>query len=286
MSDPALVPPLTARTIAILMHERQAAVKRDYLVDMFADFWREDGHRVVYLQGVKEFVPADVLIVHIDLSVVPDEYLEFARRYPAVLNGDVKDIRKSTYSRLLLHRGDAYEKPVIVKSNLNYAGLPERVLGLAPPQGSNPRFRSPLDYRIYPGLQAVPAWIFDDPDLVVERFLPEFSGGEYHMRAMGFLGDSYSCLQMTSKFPIVNGSSIIRVAEVEPHPDIIAIKRATRFDYGKFDYVIHEGQAYLLDMNKTVGKPAPTDDAEVQAGRRKRARELYRYFTPDPAASS
>jgi hypothetical protein len=35
-----------------------------------------------------------------------------------------------------------------------------------------------------------------------------------------------------------------------------------------------------------VGKPAPTDDAEVQAGRRKRARELYRYFTPDPAASS
>lgn len=275
---------MTPRTIAILCHERSRGIDRDYLVHTFARFWEEDGHRVVYLFGTNEAPPADVLLVHVDLSVVPDEYLEFARRYPVVLNGEVKDIRKRSYSRLLLARGDAYRGQVIVKSNENYAGLPERSLKLAErpppdaPTARNPRFRSPLEYRVYPSLAATPAWIFDDPAFVVERFVPEFHDGHYHMRALTFLGARYSCTLMKSKHQIVNGSSIIGVEDVEPHPDIIAIKEATKFHYGKFDYVIHGGQALLLDMNKTVGGPPPTDDPQILAGRRARARALYEFF--------
>jgi hypothetical protein len=71
-----------------------------YLVHDLAQLWREDGLEVVYLYGTDRFVPADLALVHVDLSVVPEPYLEFAARYPIVLNGRVRDIRKTVTSRL------------------------------------------------------------------------------------------------------------------------------------------------------------------------------------------
>ena len=75
-------------------------------------------------------MPADLVLLHVNLSVVPDEYLELASRYPIVVNGKAKDIRKSTYSTLRVTRDDPYAGPVIVKSNLNYAGVPEAIQGV------------------------------------------------------------------------------------------------------------------------------------------------------------
>ena len=99
-----------------------------YIVHDMAGFWRADGHEVVYVYGVKRHVPADLLLVHVNLSVVPEEYLEYALRYPIALNGRVRDIRKSTLSRNLVAYGDDWDGPVIVKTDLNYAGQPERLL--------------------------------------------------------------------------------------------------------------------------------------------------------------
>ena len=76
-----------------------------YIVHRLADYWREDGHDVVYLFGVKRFVPADLVLVHVNLSVVPDEYLEFAGRYPIALNRHIRDIRKTTVSANLTGPG-------------------------------------------------------------------------------------------------------------------------------------------------------------------------------------
>src|SRR5438132_12313065 len=87
------------RTIAILFHENNR--KRDlysYAVTFLAEFWRQDGHRVHPLFGIRKFVPADLLLIHVDLSVVPDAYLEFASRSPIALNNGPKDIRKSPIS--------------------------------------------------------------------------------------------------------------------------------------------------------------------------------------------
>ena len=96
------------RKVAILYHEKQRGKKLNYIIDCYSEYWRADGHEVIPLFGVAQFVPADLIIVHVDLSVVPEEYLDFARRYPVVLNGAVKDIRKSTYSWLRLKPDDAY----------------------------------------------------------------------------------------------------------------------------------------------------------------------------------
>ncbi len=54
--------------------------------------------------------------------------------------------------------------------------------------------------------------------------------------------------------------------------------RARGFQYGKFDYVMHEGEPVVLDMNKTVGGPPPTEDPKVLAGRRHCAEGLYDWF--------
>lgn len=265
-----------SRKIAILAHERQHHVKRDYMVDTYAEFWREDGHEVFTLYGIEEQVPADVVIVHVDLSVVPETYLAFARQYPVALNANVQDIRKSGFSRQILHENDNYSSPVIVKSDLNFAGAPERFLRQSTATG--PVFRSPMDYRVFPDLTAVPTKVFRRSDLVVEKFLPEIEDGLYHMRAMTFIGSRITCTRFSARHPIVNGTTQVRIEDVEPHPEMVVLKDKLDFQYGKFDYVIHQGKPILLDINKTVGAPPPTQDPEVLAGRRYRAEGIYEFF--------
>lgn len=268
------------RTIAVLFHEKHRGQSLNYLIHHYAEFWREDGHEVVFLFGTGQFVPADVLVVHVDLTVVPREYLEFAHRYPVALNAEVSDIRKSTYSQLLVRPGDAYDGKVIVKSNYNFAGTPERTLGVAlDPRGvSSSYFWSPQDYQVYENVKAVPASLFDDPNVVVEKFLPEFQDGYYYMRAMLFLGNHVTCTRFASREPIVNGSTQVHSERAEAHPDMIQLARAMKFDYGKFDYVLHNGIPILLDANKTTGGVTASSDPQKIAGRRYRAEGLYKYF--------
>ena len=111
------------KRIVIIFHEQQRhwAVDR-YLISKMADLWHEDGLEVRYVFGVDEFVHADLAILHVDLSVVPEEYLELASRYPITLNGRVRDIRKSSFSKNLLAPHDDFNGKVIVKTDLNHGG--------------------------------------------------------------------------------------------------------------------------------------------------------------------
>ena len=45
------------------------------------------------------------------------------------------------------------------------------------------------------------------------------------------------------------------------------------FDYGKFDFVVREGKAILLDANKTPGSPPPSP--EIDASNADLARGLH-----------
>jgi hypothetical protein len=273
-----LVP--VTRKIAVLFHEKHRGQTLNYLIHHYAEFWREDGHEVVFLFGTAQFVPADLVIIHVDLTVVPQEYLDFASRYPIALNHQVKDIRKSTYSQLLVKAGDDWDGKVIVKSNYNFAGTPERDLGVSlDPRGvSSSYFWSPSDYQIYDHLNAVPSSLFRDPNVVVEKFQPEFQDGLYFMRAMLFLGDRFTCTRFASREPIVNGATQIQAAPVEPHAEMIQLAGTMKFDYGKFDYVLHEGKPVLLDANKTTGGVTASTDPKMVARRRHRAQGLYKYF--------
>ena len=260
------------KSIAIIFHENER--KRNlhrYGIWYLAEFWREDNIDVVFVFGVDQFIPADLAFLHVDLTVVPDTYVEFAQRYPVVLNGQIKDIRKSSFSKHIVNWGDSYEGKVIVKSDLNYAGTPEQRLCGTPLSrlafwikrqllryqpmisGRGPFFRSPLDYIIYDNPRSVPKDWFNRNDIIVERFLPEKEDEFYCSRNYHFLGNHGVCLLRKSTHPISNVSTMVSREVVEPHSEIVELTKKMKFDYGKFDYVIHEGNPILLDINKTPG---------------------------------
>ncbi|HWO11540.1 MAG TPA: hypothetical protein VNN80_18730 [Polyangiaceae bacterium] len=273
------------RSVAILFSEHDQP--DGYVISRLADYWRQDGLRVEYLFGTERYVPADVLLLHVDLSVLPDDVLEFASRYPLVINRHARDIRKRTFSRLLVERRGAYAGPVIVKSNLNFGGEPES--GRHP----NPLLRlyhrarrgcfglltGHASYRIYPSKEQVPAPIWLDPDLIVERFIPERRGDAFALRTYHYLGERDSFFLCTSSEQIIKGSSTIRVDPLLPEPRLITMRRELRLDYGKIDYVQLEGEPIILDINKTVGLTTQsTEDPLLVTARRERAQGIYDFL--------
>jgi len=282
------------KRIALLLHERDRDHRPRYLVQRLADFWREDGHEVVELCGAARSEPADVAILHVNLSVVPQPYLDLAARFPVTLNVRARDIRKSSTSRNLLRPGDAWQGPVIVKSDLNFGGRPERrleprLLDRLAPDGTRRRraavaaglaspIATPRDYRVFERLDDVPRRLRRRRDLVVERFLPECEDGLYHTRMYQFLGDHERCARIGSPSPILKAGTAGTTEWVEPHPEARAWRAALGLDYGKIDYVVHEGTPVLLDANKTTGLATYGDPDELVAARRHQAEGLYSYF--------
>jgi hypothetical protein len=290
--------------IAVLFHagERHAN-HSSYIVHHLAQYWREDGHEVDYVFGTRRFTPADLLLLHVDLSVVPRDYLRFAARYPVALNTRIADIRKSTISRNLVRPDDGWEGPVIVKSDLNYAGQPEQVLGGNWVEQKFPvwrkvvrhaprivRWRKPItqwqDYEVFTRIAEVPPALLRSRKVVVEKFRPEREGGLYHLRIYQFLGDRYSCSRLASSSPVIKAQNSLRVERVEPHAEILAWRERLGIDYGKLDYVVDNGEVVLLDVNKTTGASRHMADADLPAMRRHLAEGLYSYLARARAPGS
>lgn len=285
------------KKIAVLFDENDRRRAAGYTIATLAKYWRDESLEVIFLFGIKQFVPADLILVHVNLSVVPERYFSFAAQYPVVLNGNVRDIRKSAFSQNLLGPGDAYDGKVIVKTDLNHAGLPEKkrrrlhglpgvmslqklVSGLGLGRGTPlPEFTSQLDYQIYESLSEVPAACFASPDLVVEKFLPEMDDGLFWVRYIRFLGDRMDAVRLGGPSPIVSGQTQIRREIIEPDPEILALRHKLKFDYGKFDYTLHDGKAVLLDINKTVGAPAVANPPHIEAKWRSIAGGIHSYFS-------
>jgi hypothetical protein len=280
-----------SRTIAILFHENNRKCDLSgYAITFLAKFWQQDGNRVRYLFGTRKFVPADLLLIHIDLSIVPDEYLEFASRYPIALNRATKDIRKSRVSTNLVRGSDSYSGQVIVKSDLNSAGFPEQILRrsssrwmrllpnhVVPDNADSSSFGASFGYRIYDSLAEVPRTDLERNDVVVEKFLPEKDENLFFIRYYEFLGDRSTCTRLASRDPIVKDQTAVLIGEIDPHPEIVEARKQLNFDYGKFDYVLHDGRPVLLDTNKTTGADR-VSSRELNARRRYRANGIYSYF--------
>ena len=293
---------MSSRRIAVLFHrEDRHYDPARYIVHTLAECWREDGHDVAYLYGVDRFVPADLVLVHVNLSVVPDEYLEFAGRYPIALNHRIRDIRKRSISMQLVHAGDGWGGAVIVKTDLNYGGTPERVFkrtwlerkwrparrvrrAMERMGNRDAIIADSFDYPIFDSIDDVPGeWLRRD-GIVIEKFLPELEDGRYHVRAYQFLGDRWTCMRVSATSPVVKTTADARIEEVEPHPEVVAWRERLGMDYGKLDYVVCEGQVVLLDVNKTTGAARPSNTSAYMQGeqlehqRRYRAEGLYSYF--------
>jgi hypothetical protein len=259
--------------IVLITHVYDNFRDRDFLLRNLAGHWLDAGHDVGLAEGLGNWPDGDVAIMHVDLSVVPAAYSEAARRYPVVVNGAAVDVRKRLVSRNLVMRDDGWTGPVIIKTDLNYSGIPEK-------QASE-RFRregkqsdlqpgpivSTTRYPILGSASEVPGDVWDNPGLVVERFLPERDARGYWMRAWLFFGDRERCTRFRGTHPIIKSATIV-ASEPAPVPDELREERKRLgFDYGKFDFVVHDGQAILLDANRTPSAPPPRPDIEASNAR-------------------
>lgn len=212
------------------------------------------------------FAPgADLGILHIDRTRIDPAVLDGLDPGLRVLNRRVLDISKRRHSTLALAPGDNWGGPVIVKSDRNHFGRPERRT-LPLPQRLMTEARARLArlnwrlvrtlpdgaYPVLPGIEAVPPWVWADPALLVERFMPEREGAHFVLRIWMFLGARSYGVRMVAGDPLVKlRSQISHEFTTEVPPELEQLRQHHGFDYGKFDYVIHDGKPVVLDMNRT-----------------------------------
>ncbi|MEX0627579.1 MAG: hypothetical protein WD230_02995 [Cucumibacter sp.] len=214
------------------------------------------GHKVFTVRDPRRFIPADAAILHVDCSVVPEAYLELASRYPRCLNGRCGDITKRHVSGAQIALHPTWAGPVIVKSNLNHGGGPERALNrharwfqMATPF---PGLPPPFSYRVFDRLVDVPESLGSDPDLVVEIFNPERVNGGYGVHSWQFMGDNGYVYFARGPDPVVR-FSVAEAVEFRLLPDLEVERARIGLDFGKIDYILLDGKPLVIDANKTVG---------------------------------
>lgn len=233
------------------------------LIGKLSEIWREQGHKISI--GPFKTLEADLGILHIDRTCIETDRLPKNPQKRPFLNSSVLDISKRLISRNLLTRDSNYSGPVMVKTNANYFGWPERlstasrlelrfylILMKKKISWRWTRLFLPGSYTVLEGVHQVPAWVWKREDLVVEKFLPEKEGDEYALRAWIFFGPQEYCVRMFSRSPVVKAAEITHYDYIDEVPDSIRQARLRLCaDFGKFDYVMVDGEAVLLDVNKT-----------------------------------
>jgi hypothetical protein len=268
--------------IVLVTHTHDNFRNRNSLLKSLARHWVDSAHEVSLVEGLGDWPDGDLAIMHVDLSLIPDVYSEACKRYPVVINGAATDIRKRRVSRNLVNPGDAWTGPVIIKTDLNYGGIPEwnalqQSKGEGPPADlpSGPIVSTDRPYPILRSSGQVPTEVWSNPGLVVERFLPEQDAQGFWTRASVFFGDRERCTRYLSNAPIVKTSGILARESVPVPEELRAERERLGFDYGKFDFVVRDGKAILLDANRTPSAPPSNPDVETSNANLARGLESF-----------
>ena len=247
--------------VLVVCHAYDAFRERQWLLQSMFPHWLAQGHEIRVCEGPPSATAvADIVFLHVDCSLIPEAYLEAVQRFPRVINGRVDDIRKSTLSRLRIAPEDGWQGPVIVKSALNCGGVPEtwhntraRQLGQPEP---HPGARVLPSYPIYRHVSEVPPAVWTMPSICVEKFLPDQDARGYWTHFWLFFGDRGRCRRFCSPNPVVKAGNAVLAETVAVPASIRAERDRIGLDYGKIDFVIHGGEAIVVDVNRTPG-PTP-----------------------------
>lgn len=256
-----------ASRILIVRAKHEPFADVPYVIHLLAEEWRRRGIPVDVTDSLEKPMGPDVLVFpHFDLTVIPRRIADRLNRCARVINRNVKDISKRVVSRQLVASPDDYDGPVIVKTNLNFGGWPEmRLIAFA--GGENLRRMEAVrtqqpwtvsgmirceDYPIYDNPRRVPPPVWKNAALVVEKFLPEREGSLFALRQYVFLGPQEISTRSVSEDPRVKARGAIRREVLDSTPDAVrAFREELGFDYGKFDYVMHDGEPIVFDVNRT-----------------------------------
>ncbi|MEX2207830.1 MAG: hypothetical protein WEF50_16515 [Myxococcota bacterium] len=270
---------MTRPRLVILARAGDRFHERHYLVQQMIPQWESLGLGVVVTSEDEPFVSGDAALLHVDLTLTPDGLRRLAERYPRVLNGRVLDIRKRSFSGALVSRTGPDPGRVIVKTDWNCGGRnefrlailesrPARLLRAFGLDQQLLRFREWLEeqrpwarrrwihtseYRVLDSRGEVPAAVWRNPNLIVERFLAERDGERYSCRHWVFFGDRERSSRTRSIDPAVKGRTSVEPLHESVPEALRAIRSKLGFDYGKFDYGIVDGELILYDVNRTPG---------------------------------
>ena len=84
------------------------------------------------------------------------------------------------------------------------------------------------------------------------------------MRVWTFFGNEQRCALWRSKEQQVKSHNVFERSAVDPPRNLAHWQKTLGFEFGKFDFVIHNGREVLLDVNRTPTFPnggSPNADA-------------------------
>lgn len=261
------------------------SVRETYVLHALIALWRERG---IEVEIGSKFPPvADLGILHHDCTRLNPTDIPPVPDGVKVINSEVLDISKRLYSELMVTASDDWDGPVIIKTNLNSFGGPERRSKARQPLHEmrkllaryNWNFARDLPKGTYPMLDSlddVPGWVWSRDDLLVERFMPERANGLFALRGWVFLGSAGYSYRLFSTDPMVKTGTMVDYEYLEETPtELEQARQRMGFDFGKFDYVVHDGRAILLDANKT-----PSFAGDPRSERLSRLAEAVMEFLP------
>lgn len=267
--------------VAVISHKFDRFAKRAYFLRSILREAEHAGVAVEITHGHRRFVEADLAILHVDATVVDPEYTALARRYPRTINLAVGNIGKRRISGAVLSRQENWAGRVIVKTELNARGALElyhnQVAALRGKPPPHPEVTALGDYVLYDRASDVPDSVWQDSRLVVEKFLPENDPCGYALRTWVFMGTRETCSRCVSPEPIVKGSNVIARELIAVPDELRRARTRLGFDFGKFDFVVHEGAVVLLDANITPTIPENLSE-ELHRGIKHLAGGLSEFF--------
>lgn len=259
--------------ILVVCHPSDRTLQDNYILHALIAPWRARGNAVEIQFGWARRPAADLVIPHIDVTVLPPDALDFLAAYPNVVNRRLTDISKRRISANLLQRGDAWSGPVMVKTDANHAGIPDFVRRPPPPRWRRLLARGPQPlppppaarYRIYDRLTDVPPQVWRDRSLVVEKLIAQRDGSLYVLQQWWLMGDAVVHRSQVGPAPVVAGPDIVRRAPVAvaPPPELLALRARTGLDFGKVDYVQHDGGITVFDIATTPTGRSMTGRADM-----------------------
>jgi hypothetical protein len=176
--------------LLILQHEKADLGRRDHhYIHSFCEVWRSRGVEIIHRAGWRNLPAADLVILHVDTSVVPEGFERALGEYPRVWNRRCTDIRKRSLPErgLVIAGPEEYDGPVIVKTDFNSAAVPELRLFRRRGWWANPAEQWRLwrnsrkaseqrDYAVYAEPGEVPAGCGEIPPRWWRNFCPSGKG--------------------------------------------------------------------------------------------------------------
>jgi hypothetical protein len=266
---------MALRSLVILVHPFDEFWNSRYWFAAAAESLRHRGVHIEVCADPTRCPIADASIIHVDQTRVAPEFIRAAKRSRHAINIHTADISKRAVCAHILARTDAWDGPVIVKTDRNSAGMKEAV---AARQRSWPSriarslhrrmpwyLRAELggkDYRIFTSIRDVPSLVWHSPWLVVERFYPEPEGALFLLRSCVFFDSASISLIRRGNEPIVRPPfpCHAQVSFDPPPPEVSARARDLGFEYGKFDFTLHNGRPIIFDCNRTPTGPSYTQE--------------------------